>query len=388
MRLSLSSLCLAATLGAALSAPLAGCKGQPSPSGHAGQAPSPRPPADPQVAAGEVAFFKYCALCHGTDARGYAADNAPSLVSETFLASASDVFLARSIREGRPGTAMAGYGRAFGGPLADPEVNAIISYLRARGPALANLPPQPISGVATRGQEIYDRECVRCHGKPAERGSAIHLANTSFQAMASDEFLRFAVTFGRPGTAMRPFVADLAPSQVEDVLSYVRSWTIAPPPQRPLHQPEIPDVPILINPHGGTPKFTVKQDRFVPAAEVKKALEAKNRLVIIDARATSDWHMTRIPGAISIPYYGYDRLDKMPRDGTWILAYCACPHHASGVVVDELRKRGFKNTAVIDEGILEWQKRGYPTESTKPENRPAPGPGLRLTLWMRGGLGG
>ncbi|MEP7121843.1 MAG: hypothetical protein ABJE95_13065, partial [Byssovorax sp.] len=32
-------------------------------------------------------------------------------------------------------------------------------------------------------------------------------------------------------------------------------------------------------------------------------------------------------------------------------------------VVDELRKRGFKHTAVLDEGILEWKKREYPTLS-------------------------
>jgi cytochrome c oxidase cbb3-type subunit 3/ubiquinol-cytochrome c reductase cytochrome c subunit len=68
----------------------------------------------------------------------------------------------------------------------------------------------------------------------------------------------------------------------------------------------------------------------------------------------------RIPGSISVPYYAFSRLDELPRDGTWIMAYCACPHHASGVVVDELRKRGFPYTAVLDEGILEWKKRGYP----------------------------
>ncbi len=59
---------------------------------------------------------------------------------------------------------------------------------------------------------------------------------------------------------------------------------------------------------------------------------------------------------------------KLPRDGTWILAYCGCPHAASGQVMDSLRAAGFPNTAVIDEGIFEWIRRGYPvTHGTKPK---------------------
>jgi cytochrome c oxidase cbb3-type subunit 3/ubiquinol-cytochrome c reductase cytochrome c subunit len=55
-----------------------------------------------------------------------------------------------------------------------------------------------------------------------------------------------------------------------------------------------------------------------------------------------------------------------------VLAYCACPHHASGAVVDELRKRGYAHTAVIDEGVLVWKERGYPmtgSETTSPDGK-------------------
>jgi hypothetical protein len=56
-----------------------------------------------------------------------------------------------------------------------------------------------------------------------------------------------------------------------------------------------------------------------------------------------------------------------------VLAYCACPHHVSGEVVDELRKRGYKHTAVIDEGIFAWQHKGYPVV-TAPGLPPSPAP--------------
>ena len=67
-----------------------------------------------------------------------------------------------------------------------------------------------------------------------------------------------------------------------------------------------------------------------------------------------------IPGAISMPYYEMKRIEEVPNDGTWVLAYCACPHHASGEVVDALRKLGYAKTAVIDEGITFWKQKGYP----------------------------
>lgn len=67
---------------------------------------------------------------HGVDAKGYAADNAPSMVTASFLASADAGFLKNSIVFGRPGTAMAPYGKAQGGPLSDEEITALTKYIR------------------------------------------------------------------------------------------------------------------------------------------------------------------------------------------------------------------------------------------------------------------
>src|SRR4029077_20460200 len=72
------------------------------------------------------------------------------------------------------------------------------------------------------------------------------------------------------------------------------------------------------------------------------------------------WSSLHIAGAISTPDYDAKALDDIPNDGTWVLAYCACPHHVSGEVVAALRKRGYKHTAVIDEGVFAWQQKGYP----------------------------
>jgi mono/diheme cytochrome c family protein/rhodanese-related sulfurtransferase len=326
-------------------------------------------PLDPRAAAGAELFTKYCALCHGPDAKGYAADHAPSLVTETFLATATDVFLSRSIREGRPGTAMAPYGRERGGPLTNEEVAAIIAFLRTKGPSRMAPAPGISGGTAARGQATYDANCKRCHGTPEARGEAVHLANSAFLSAASDNFLRYAIVHGRPGTPMVAFEGKLDPQAIADVVRLIRSWA-TPPPKAPVPAPPMPPEPplqgpIVINPEGKAPSFTLRDDRFVPADQVKQALDAKNRIIIIDARPGSEWILAHIPGAISVSYYQTARLDSIPKDDTWVVAYCACPHHASGMVVDELRKRGFPNTAILDEGILEWQRRQYPMEGSR-----------------------
>jgi cytochrome c oxidase cbb3-type subunit 3 len=318
-----------------------------------------------RFAAGASAWTRYCALCHGKDANGYAADHAPSLVSPTFLESASDEFIARGIREGRPGTAMAAYGKVRGGPLDEDEIAAILTFLRDRGPARMPLPlsASPVVGDPARGDAVYEQHCRSCHGTRAERATAVHLSNATLLASASDAFLRHAVVHGRPGTPMPAFSGVLSGQEIDDAVALLRSWARPVRPERkaPAEPPPLGEV--VINPGGKAPDFTLRADRYVPIADVKKALDEKRRIVIIDARAPSDWFTTHIPGSISVPYYSFSRLDALPKDGTWITAYCACPHHASGAVVDELRKRGFKNTAILDEGILEWKRRGYPVGS-------------------------
>ncbi len=331
--------------------------------------PAPEASAEARFAEGASAYTQYCALCHGADATGYAADHAPSLVSSTYLESASDDLIARGIRDGRPGTAMAPYAKVRGGPLDDDTIAAIITFLRDRGPVRLHLPTAPIPGDVALGEAVYTANCQRCHGTRADRGEAVHLANAAFIANANDAYLRHAVVHGRPGTPMPAFAGILGENEIDNAVAFLRSWSSPAEAERrpPPAPPELPPLgQVVINPQGAPPEFTLKDDLYVPIDDVKAALEAKRRIVIIDARASSDWMTMHIPGSITIPYYAFARLDALPRDGTWITAYCACPHHASGAVVAELRRRGFTHTAVLDEGILEWKKRGYPIASQAP----------------------
>lgn len=347
-----------------------GASGSASPSGSATTKPK-----DANAADGAALFSKYCALCHGPEGNGYAADNAPSLVTQTFLESASDSFISNAIRVGRPGTAMAAYSKTRGGPLNEVEIRALTRFIRAKGPTLKSLAPATGEGNAENGAKVFQAQCVTCHGTEQARATAVWLFNPELLRSATPDFLRHAITHGRPPTPMLPFGPTLGAQSVEDLVAFLRSKApLAPGVVPKVELDLLAKLPVIINPKGRRPTFTLRDNRYVSIVQVKKALEAKNRMIIIDARSPADFIQSHIPGAIPNGYYDKAGLDRLQNDGTWVIAYCACPHHASGEVVDELRRRGFKNTAVLDEGILEWQRQGFPIEGQSQTPVPAPPP--------------
>lgn len=338
------------------------------------------PDAGALVAASEAPalYGQLCAKCHGEKLEGYAADNAPSLANPTFLESATDQFLHASIAGGRPGSSMGAYAAALGGPLDDAAIDSIVTWIRSQGPASIALDPVG-AGDATRGAKIYAEYCLTCHGDTANRKDAVHLANIRFLQQASNEFIKHAIVKGRPGTKMLAFGEVMKPQSIDDVVTYVRSFETGAQEEQLLPAPTGKE-PIVINPKGKDPGFKAREDRFVPVDEVKAALDKKQKMIIIDARPPSDWRRVHITGAVSYPYHDLDRLKDIPLDVT-VLAYCACPHHLSGDVVDALKKLGHKKAYVLDEGINDWHRKGYtivaapgvqppPTESHQGHNHP------------------
>ncbi len=325
---------------------------------------------------GKELYAALCAPCHGKLLEGYAADHAPSLITKTFLESVTDDFLNRSIGTGRPGTSMAAYGKQLGGPLDDQAVTRLVRYIRERGNVpTATLPGITLPGDAKRGAAIYDASCKVCHGDTASRGEAVHLANSAFLSQATDPFLRHAILNGRAGTKMVAFKGKLDEEQIADVIAHVRSF--ANPAAPIITQLPAPTgkEPLVIFPKGKEPDWKLTEDRFVPVDIVKKAYDDKRKFIIIDARPPSEWMRAHITGAVSIPYHDLTRLDEIPKD-TWVIAYCACPHHLSGEVVDALRKRGHTRSAILDEGINDWHRKGYPMTVAagveKPASEPVP----------------
>lgn len=319
------------------------------------------------IAHAESMYIKYCALCHGENREGYAADFAPSLRSHSLLStSKGSNFMRYTVQFGREGTAMAGYLQDQGGPLEYIEIELLLKWLYESSGVEkpVELSRDPIAGDIELGASVYAERCTACHGENGEGISAPALGYPMLLATATDHFLRYAIAEGRDSTPMVAFKDSLSDVELDAVTAFLRSrasgWDVPENDSITLPAPE----DYVLNPESSGPDFELREDRYLSAEQLKEALQDSMRLVLLDARSTVAWRQTHIPGAIPIPYYEEPEafIQHLPKDSTWIVAYCACPHAASGRVINTLNKYGFKKTAILDEGILVWAELGYPVQ--------------------------
>lgn len=348
-------------------APGAAARGNAGPVAH-------EPTKEERIALGKELYGRYCKLCHGEGGAGYAADNAGQLGNPLFLASATTDLIWFGIEYGRPGTPMAAFGKSQGGPLEQDQIRNLVRYIQSLNYVR---PDNPVSqGDVGRGSALYAARCAACHGPRGEGKAGPSLSSPYFLISASDSFLAYAIRYGRPDTPMRPFLGELNEQQITDIVALIRSWA-RNINEGPVEGEPIPPLSSLVlNPGGRSARLTPVTGHYVPAEQVSEELKAGARMVILDARATSDWMSSHIPGAYPVPFYDAlppDLLKALPRSGAPIVVYCGCPHAASDQVADLLGKAGFTNVVVIEEGVLVWGKRGYPMTFGKATRKADPG---------------
>jgi cytochrome c oxidase cbb3-type subunit 3 len=318
---------------------------------------TPEPPFAPNVEEGAALYGKYCALCHGPEGEGYAADSATNLNNVTFLATSSDLFLYNAISEGHPGTTMSPWADYRGGPLGETDIWNIVGLLRSwQTLASVDVTNAVIKGVALRGEPVYEVYCESCHGPNGSDGPYVTLNNPQFLANASNGFIRFAIINGRPDTPMPAYQSQLSPQDIDDVVTLIRSWE-KPIDTGPLLLPSLDLGDPTLNPEADDPEFTVGE-RFISLDSLVEALQTPAKLILLDARPPPDYVLGHIPGAVSVPFYAVDDfVDQLPKD-TWIVAYCGCPHAESSAAADALEAKGFTQIAVLDEGYDAWEETG------------------------------
>lgn len=322
-------------------------------------APAPQKPSH-----GAELYGRMCAVCHGDKGQGYKADQAPRLAGPEFQESVSDAFLREAIKNGRNDTTMSAWSKERGGPLSASDIDDLIRFLRTwRKKPPAVLDERAPSGDLHRGEAIYAKECVRCHGARGVGGPFLHVGNPQLLLSATDGFLRYAVKNGRPGagTAMPSFAQTLGDAGVEDVLALLRSWSLPPAPEpAPAAPSPLPLGPVPLNPKGPEPIGFKHQPATTPMDVIHGQLLRGARMALLDARAPSDYMNQHIAGAVSVPFYDPSPyLDKLPKNA-WLVCYCACPHAESGTLAAKLVQAGFKKVTVLDEGLGAWAAKKYP----------------------------
>jgi mono/diheme cytochrome c family protein len=184
---------------------------------------------------GTAIFSAVCAGCHGSRGQGKRAPGRqtfPAISSPGFLPLVSDSFLLETVTQGRPGRKMPAWGKKEGG-LQPAEISKTVAYLRGLGGGEVRpdtKPPRWISGDRADGKNLFASACSSCHGNNGQGGEGPALNNQILLTNATDTFLVETIGQGRRGTSMEGFLTPsparmaLAPSEIENIVAYIRSW--------------------------------------------------------------------------------------------------------------------------------------------------------------------
>ena len=97
--------------------------------------------------------------------------------------------------------------------------------------------------------------------------------------------------------------------------------------------------------------------------DVKKRLDAGERVLLVDVREESEYAAGHLPGAVHIGKGVIERdvEAKVPDPTTELVLYCGGGYR-SALAADNLQKMGYTNVVSMDGGWRDWTGKGYPTE--------------------------
>lgn len=180
---------------------------------------------------GAEAFPMLCSACHGKEGEGksYKAykTGIPSLGDQDFLSVASEDLIAFTIMHGRSGRQMAAWQPRFSGLVIE-EIRALAAHVKARRTVRSDLEAvQRSSGTIPVGKELYQKNCVICHGEDGRGIQVITISNGDMLAAATDEFLFKTIIRGRRNTAM-PGWGRFTSEELAHILAFLKSWREQP----------------------------------------------------------------------------------------------------------------------------------------------------------------
>jgi cytochrome c oxidase cbb3-type subunit 3/ubiquinol-cytochrome c reductase cytochrome c subunit len=254
---------------------------------------------------------------------------------------------------------MSAWSTSRGGPLDTDDVQAIVAYMRKWDYRThPELDRRPLRGDATRGEKIYEKQCLKCHGERGVGGPHVRVGGRELLASADNGFLRYAIANGRKGTAMPAFGKALGEQGIDDVIALLRKNAVPPappPPPPPVRPPPLPLGPVPLNPKGPEPIGFSVYPGSTHVDDVLAQLGRHARMAILDARAPSDYAYDHIAGSVSVPFYDPSPyFDKLPKNA-WLVCYCSCPSAESGMLAAALQKNGFTKVTILAEGLGGWK---------------------------------
>ena len=99
----------------------------------------------------------------------------------------------------------------------------------------------------------------------------------------------------------------------------------------------------------------------VPAADVKAAIDKKEKAVFLDVRDPGEFSAGHLPGAINVSRgtLEFNIWSKIPDQNAKIYVYCKTAGRSS-LATKTLNDLGYKNAVLMDAQFEDWIKAGYP----------------------------
>ncbi len=101
----------------------------------------------------------------------------------------------------------------------------------------------------------------------------------------------------------------------------------------------------------------------VTPADVKAAIDKKEKMVILDVRDPDEYKAGHLPGAVHVSRgkLEFTVWDKVTDRDAKIYVYCLTAAR-SALATKTLNEMGYKNAVLMDAHFEEWVKAGYPVE--------------------------
>ena len=93
---------------------------------------------------------------------------------------------------------------------------------------------------------------------------------------------------------------------------------------------------------------------------VKRLLDVREPVVLVDMRKPAEYKAGHLPGAISLPMVELERRYREIPKGPRVILYCGCPLEEMGSVHTFLSSLGWRNHVVLEDGFDGWYRRQFP----------------------------
>jgi rhodanese-related sulfurtransferase len=110
----------------------------------------------------------------------------------------------------------------------------------------------------------------------------------------------------------------------------------------------------------GKAKSTIKT---VSAADVKSAIDKKEKAVYLDVRDPGEYAAGHLPGAINVSRgtLEFNVWKAIPDQNAKVIVYCKTAGRST-LATKTLNDLGYKNAVLMDAQFEDWIKAGYPVE--------------------------